>query len=101
LSFFDQPILNSPYEVPSRHHALDDEGQPLDVPPAEGRRESKLLTPAPKPRKRRLEAAQESLAFGDQTGVSHEGQEYNPTPIIKCFFASWRSPPYPGNAPHQ
>ena len=27
-SFFDQPILNSPYEYPSRHWELDDDGQP-------------------------------------------------------------------------
>jgi len=26
--FFDQPILNSPYERPSRHWELDDDGQP-------------------------------------------------------------------------
>ena len=32
-SFFEQPILNSPYEAPRFHHALDDYGQPLDVPP--------------------------------------------------------------------
>src|ERR1700730_622844 len=37
-SFFERPILNSPYEVPKLHHALDDDGQPLDIPPAEGRR---------------------------------------------------------------
>jgi len=52
-NFFEQPILNSPYEVPTRHHALDKEGQPLDVPPIQGRRESRFLTPVPKPRKRR------------------------------------------------
>jgi len=32
-SFFDRPILNSPYEVPRFHHALDQDGQPLDLPP--------------------------------------------------------------------
>ncbi len=26
--FFEQPILNSPYEAPSRHWELDDNGQP-------------------------------------------------------------------------
>lgn len=26
--FFDQPILNSPYEYPTQHWELDDEGQP-------------------------------------------------------------------------
>jgi len=26
--FFDQPILNSPYEYPAQHWELDDDGQP-------------------------------------------------------------------------
>ena len=26
--FFDQPILNSPYEYPQQHWELDDQGQP-------------------------------------------------------------------------
>jgi type III restriction enzyme len=25
-SFFEKPILNSPYEEPARHHALDADG---------------------------------------------------------------------------
>ena len=29
-SFFDQPILNTPYDPPAWHHALDADGQPLD-----------------------------------------------------------------------
>jgi hypothetical protein len=28
IPFFDHPILNSPYEYPSRHWELDTEGQP-------------------------------------------------------------------------
>ena len=51
-SFFEQPILNNPYEAPRFHHALDAEGQPLDAPPIEGRRRSELWTPVPKPRKK-------------------------------------------------
>jgi len=31
LSFFDRPILNSPYDYPSRHWELDKDGQPTDV----------------------------------------------------------------------
>ena len=51
--FFEQPILNSPYEEPTRHHPLDAEGQPLDEPPRDGRRKSELITAVPKPRKRK------------------------------------------------
>jgi hypothetical protein len=28
-SFFDQPVLNSPYTVPERHWELDDTGWPM------------------------------------------------------------------------
>ncbi len=98
-SFFEQPILNSPYAVPTRHHALDDEGQPLDVPPIEGRRESKFITPVPKPRKRK-KAGQKSFVFEDEAGISSETQEYNPTPIIneiRSHVASWRTLPNAGD----
>lgn len=41
-SFFINPILNSPYEPPSQHHALDAEGQPLEQPPVAGRRQAEV-----------------------------------------------------------
>jgi hypothetical protein len=48
-SFFERPILNSPYAYPDRHSELDDDGQPTNqILPK--RRESKLLTPVPKHR---------------------------------------------------
>lgn len=93
-SFFDQPILNSPYEVPTRHHALDAEGQPLDLPPVEGRRRSEFITPVPKPRKRRAQAEQHSLDLDEE--LEAEAQKYNPTPIIneiRSHVASWRNLP--------
>ena len=43
--FFEQPILNSSYAVPTRHHALDAEGQPLDLAPIEGRRGPRYVAP--------------------------------------------------------
>ena len=90
--FFEQPILNSPYSIPSRHHVLDKEGQPVDAPPAEGRRRSELMTPMPRSRmqQRRAGAGQGSLALGDREGLSTEKQEYNPTPIINEIRHTWR-----------
>lgn len=83
-TFFEQPILNSPYEVPTRHHHLDEDGQPTDRPPVHGRRRSALITPVPKPRKRKRRAEkQQELIFADAEGLTDAGQEYNPTPIIK------------------
>ena len=65
-SFFEQPILNNPYEAPRLHHALDEHGQPLDVPPVEGRRRSEIITPVPMPRMQTGRTRQGSLALGDR-----------------------------------
>ena len=46
--FFEHPILNSPYEEPTRHHALDSSGQPVNSPPLQGRRPSALISPVPR-----------------------------------------------------
>jgi type III restriction enzyme len=51
--FFEQPILNPPYSIPTRHHPLDKNGQPLEQPPVEGRRPSSFIAPVPRPRTRR------------------------------------------------
>lgn len=94
--FFEQPILNSPYEEPTRYHPLDAEGQPLNEPPRDGRRKSELITPVPKPRKKKRKNAnkdQTSLDLHSDDGLSTEEQEYNPTPIIneiRTHVGEWR-----------
>jgi len=35
-SFYDRPILNSPYRAPELHHPLDQEGQPVEGEPRQG-----------------------------------------------------------------
>ena len=95
-NFFERPILNSPYETPRLHHALDADGQPTDAPPVQGRRRSELITPVPKPRKKKNKSEQGKLALGDKEGLSTAEQEYNPTPIIneiRSHVASWRDLP--------
>ena len=52
-SFYERPVLNSPYEEPRLHHRLDDAGQPVDGPPETGRRRSELVSPVPRPRVQR------------------------------------------------
>jgi type III restriction enzyme len=59
-SFYERPILNSPYRVPGLHHPLDKNGQPLDGEPTQGRRPSRLIVPVPASRKK-ASAAQSSL----------------------------------------
>ena len=46
--FFDQPILNSPYEYPKRHWELDEDGQPTQRT-IESRRGAEFISPIPKP----------------------------------------------------
>jgi len=96
-SFFERPILNSPYAYADRHWELDDDGQPTNqiIPK---RRDSKLLTPVPKPQKRRRMANQPGFVFDSGHGLSTEEQEYNPTPIIneiRRYVEDWRNLPNP------
>jgi hypothetical protein len=44
--FFEHPILNSPYEYPSRHWELDTQGQPTQQI-VESRRRAEFITPIP------------------------------------------------------
>lgn len=95
-SFFEHPILNSPYEPPKRYHALDGEGQPLELPPVEGRRPCDFITPVPKAKRISGKAAQTSMVFDDASGLTDAEQEYNPKPIIneiRSHVATWRDLP--------
>ena len=97
-SFYDQPILNSPYLPPTRHHVLDVDGQPQDLPPAQGRRRSELITPVPRPKKTKSQQA--SFVMPDAHGLSTKEQEYNPTPIIneiRGYVETWRTLPNPAD----
>ena len=60
--FFEQPILNSPYEYPRRHWELDPEGQPTQQI-MESRRHVSLITPIPKPRQRGGRAEQQQIIW--------------------------------------
>ena len=97
--FFEQPILNSPYDAPEWHHDLDADGQPTDNPPVQGRRKSELITPVPKPKKRKgKKAGQAEMVFADDLGLTTAEQEYNPTPIIneiRSYVTAWRQLPNP------
>jgi type III restriction enzyme len=55
--FFEKPILNSPYEIPTRHWELDPSGQPTQQV-AQTRRRAEFITPIPKPRKQKGGASQ-------------------------------------------
>lgn len=72
--FFDHPILNSPYNIPTRHWELDEHGQPTQRI-VEARRAASFVTPIPKPRKRKAAAAQQAMVLGGGLGLSTREQE--------------------------
>jgi type III restriction enzyme len=96
--FFERPILNSPYKYPAEHWELDSDGQPTNRIIA-NRRRSELITPVPKPNKRRRSKDQAEMVLGGgDGGLSTVEQEYNPTPIIneiRSYVETWRSLPSP------
>lgn len=88
-SFYDRPILNSPYSVPSLHHPLDDSGQPLEGDPLVGRRPSKFIVPVPASRKKAA-AAQASLDL----------ETYSENALIneiRGYLTVWRAVPNPAD----
>ncbi len=79
-SFFERPILNSPYVYPSQHWGLDESGQPTnEIVPT--RRPAEFITPIPKPKRRH---AEQTILVRDEAAsrISTEEQEYDPTTLI-------------------
>lgn len=79
--FFERPIINSPYDYPSRHWELDKNGQPTQRI-IESRRRAEFITPIPKPRKQNEAKQQTRIAFDEGKGLSDEKQQYDPTSVI-------------------
>jgi len=99
--FFDEPILNSPYDYPSRHWELDDTGQPTRKI-IDSRRAASFVTPIPKPRKRKskkvpaVQAVQGNLFAHELTT---DKQTYDHTALINAVrreVDQWRRIPNPG-----
>ncbi len=91
--FFKQPILNSPYEYPSRHWELDDGGQPTQRI-IEARRPTSFATPIPRPRKN--QPLQASLPFNRIDALSAEDQSYEHSELINTVrrqVDQWRTLP--------
>lgn len=94
LTFFEHPILNSPYAYPARHWELDADGQPTNAL-IESRRRSDLITPVPKAKKRKAPKVQVELDLGaDDQGLSTAEQKYDPTPIINELRVGHRICPW-------
>ena len=94
--FFEQPVLNSPYEYPTQHWELDDQGQPTQQI-INSRRRVAFITPIPKPRKRKQQL---ELALGEGRGLSTTQQQYDPTSTINALrrqVDQWRNLPNPAD----
>lgn len=92
--FFEQPILNSPYNYPSQHWELDKTGQPTGHI-KNFRRIADFITPIPKSKKQR-QAAQQEMVFSDDLGLSDEKQQYDQTSILndlRKHVDQWRTIP--------
>ena len=96
--FFEQPVLNSPYECPSRYWELDDTGQPTQQI-IESRRQAEFITPIPKPKKRKGSSVEQAaLVFDEGEGLSTQEQQYEHTAIINGVRREvdrWRNIPDP------
>lgn len=97
--FFEKPILNSPYEIPTRHWELDPSGQPTQKI-ENTRRRAEFITPIPKPHKQKGAAKQDSLLFDEGHGLSNQEQRYDHTAVINSVrqeVNKWRALPDPSS----
>ncbi len=93
--FFKQPVLNSPYEYPSKHWELDRDGQPTQRI-KNSRRPADFITPIPKPKKRQTSDTQTELVLDEGKGLSTEKQQYDATMVINRIrqqVDEWRAIP--------
>ena len=96
-TFFEQPILNSPYEYLSRPWELDPSGQPTNRILPE-RRKVAFITPIPKPKKQ--EGIQQEKVVFDAAAqaLATEAQQYDLTGFIggvRHRVDRWRELPDP------
>ena len=92
--FFEQPILNSPYEYPARHWELDENRQPTNRI-VDRRRSVTFITPIPAARKQRARQAELGLDDADRT-ADEDGQQYELMRMIESVRHSvgeWRRLP--------
>ncbi|WP_296644379.1 BPTD_3080 family restriction endonuclease [Roseinatronobacter sp.] len=96
MSFFEKPILNSPYMMPTRHWELDDEGRPTDRV-AENRRRSELISAMPQAKSKKSGGTQSEMELSAQ-GLEGLGVEFNVTEFVNEIRREvdvWRLLPNP------
>ena len=95
-NFYEQPILNSPYERPAQHWELDENRRPTHKA-LEGRRPADFITPIPPPRRQSRE--QRAMEFDARAAaLGDDGQQYELIAIINNLrqqLEEWRKLPDP------
>lgn len=94
-SFYSQPILNSPYQEPTRHWELDEAGQPTKRIRM-GRRPADFITPVSAPRKVHKQGQLLTDATQEKAeAISSNAQEYHKATIdeIRQHVSVWRKAP--------
>lgn len=101
--FFEQPILNSPYDYPGKHWELDETRQPTGKI-ISTRRPTDFVTPIPKPRKRRQsqDAVQQTLDLSNIESIADDSQSYSRSlsfyiNSIRDKVSAWRNLPDPAS----
>ena len=93
-AFYDHPILNSPYEHPTRHWELDGDNRPTNRV-TDSRRPSSYVSPIPKPRKT---GGKQLELIADETAkrLGSDSQQYDSTEFIngvRRAVGKWRNQP--------
>ena len=95
MSFFEKPILNTPYAMPTRHWELDGEGRPTDRI-IKSRRRSDLISAMPQSKSRKGEQ-QDELDLSTE-GLGGLGIDFNVTEFVNEIRRAvdvWRTLPNP------
>jgi hypothetical protein len=83
---------------PARHWELNTYGQPTHRI-IDSRRRAEFITPIPKPKKRKVPAAQQEMILDEGKGLSTQKQQYDITSIInevRSHVETWRNLPPSG-----
>ena len=93
-AFYDHPILNSPYEYPTRHWELDGDNRPTNRV-TDSRRPSSYVSPIPKPRRT---GGKQLELVADETAkkLGSDNQQYDSTEFIngvRRAVGKWRNQP--------
>lgn len=97
--FFEQPVLNSPYERPSRHWELDETGQPTQQI-VESRRQASFISAVPTSKKQRGSSANQASFVFDKAAreLETDNQQYELMQTINGIRQQvdrWRDLPNP------